>query len=470
MDSTDTPIHYLDSSALTDLYRTGQLSPVEVLAQVMTRIEKLNVRLNAFRTLSRQAYRDARFSEERWLKAEPRSALDGVPISIKDLIVTSQMPTSAGSRVFGEGIYSRRDATLVARLRRAGAILLGKTHLHEFAYGVTNENAHFGPARNPWDTNRITGGSSGGSAAAVAAGLGVASIGTDTRGSIRIPSAFCGVCGLKPTRKRVPTRGVIPLSSTLDHAGPIARTTADVERVYQVIAARNNEGEQRHPDSPPHIGICDYYWSRLDAQVAEPLQRALKLLEEAGARLTPVRVRWLDEACGISGLIAASEAYAYHSPLIAARRDYYDPAVVERLVQGARIQAWRLVDAYRIRSLVRGEFRRVFREVDCLVGACLPALPPPIGQGFLHIDGSRAETLSELVRFNAPQNVAGVPALVLPCGFSQEGLPVGLQFIAGEGCESMLLKLGRRFESLGEWHLQRPSLAAAAKPTAKLSP
>ncbi len=428
----------------------GSASAVEVVQRALERVGRLNPRLNALLSVSPKAL-DAAHAIDRKVKAgAPAGPLAGVPLAVKDLILTRELPTTAGSRVFGAGLETGKDAALVRRLRRAGAVVLAKAHLHEFAYGVTNENAHFGPCRNPHDPARISGGSSGGSAAAVAAGMCPASIGTDTRGSIRIPSAFCGLVGLKPTRGRVSLEGVLPLSRTLDHAGPLARSVADAALLFEVLRTpRRRGGWAVGADPSRHrLGVCEYYWSGLDREVERPLRAAVSALEEAGFEVREVALEGIEQALEASRVLAASEAFAYHRRFLEEQPQGYDPAVAERLRQGEEVRGYEVAEARQLRKVLIESFRRAFRQVDCLVGATVPCLPPLVGQGSLSINGREVAVVENLVRLNAPQNVAGVPALVLPWGSARGGLPVSLQLVAGVDREDVLFAVASRLEAL----------------------
>jgi aspartyl-tRNA(Asn)/glutamyl-tRNA(Gln) amidotransferase subunit A len=380
-----------------------------------------------------------------------------IPISIKDLILTQDLPTTAGSKVIERGYQSTRDALLVHRLRQAGAVIIGKANLHEFAYGVTNENAHFGPARNPWALDRSSGGSSGGSGVSVAAGLAFASIGTDTRGSIRIPSSFCGITGLKPTLGAVPTDGVIPLSTTMDHAGPMTRTVEDSALLFKVLAGRNLPVEAPARDfSDLTLGICEEYLQNVDPSISDVIHAAIKDIGELGMQVKRVNLTRSADAHWASRVIAGSEAAAYHEQYIKTQPQNYDPSVLLRLKKGFQIPAIDLVKAFQIREAVIDEFQEVFKTVDCIVGASVPSLPPRIGEDFLEIGEDKQEVVENLTRMNAPQNVAGVPALVIPCGFVEPGMPVSLQLISNFNREDVLFRIGSGFQRITDWHLRRP--------------
>ena len=437
-------------SETVERIQQGGLAPADLLDSSSRRIEELNPDLNAFISIQAPPAAD-RLSTE--------GPLAGIPFSIKDLIRTRDLPTTGGSKVFGAGFRSRRDAPLVSRLRKAGAVILGKANLHEFAYGVTNENAHYGPARNPWQAERVAGGSSGGSAVSVAAGMALASIGTDTRGSIRIPAAFCGITGLKPTRGRISTRGVIPLSPLLDHVGPMTRTVADAALVFSVLDLKGEKFfNPSQVDLSIRLGVCSFYLSRLDTEILRAVEAAVEQFRSAGYSVQEVELAGLDETCQASTVIVSAEALAAHREQLAACPDRYDPAVRRRIEAGERFSAVEMVEALQIRRRMVREFRRVFEQVDCLIGAAVPSFPPRVGQDFVEIDGRKEPIVENLVRFNAPQNMAGVPALVLPCGHGRNGLPLAMQLIAGRNREKVLFSVGRHYQQMTDWHRFRPGL------------
>ncbi len=456
----DESVLFESIAQVADRFRRKALSPVELTRLALEKIERLDPRLRAFINYGDDCLRWARESEKRHLRGQPRGPLDGVPVSIKDLIDVRGFPTTAGSRVFGPGTTPNQDAPCAARLRRAGALLIGKANLHEFAYGVTNENHHFGAALNPWDETRVSGGSSGGSAVSVAAGMSFGSLGTDTRGSIRIPSACCGVTGLKPTIGRVSTEGVVPLSWSLDHVGPIARSVEDVALIYDVLAP--SRGRRQVAISRPadglRLGICRRYFERIDPEIETAVNHAIELLESTGLKTRAIEIGLWDETLLASGVIASTEALAFHEPFLKNGGEGYDPAVLQRLRKGLSLTGVDAAKAYRVRTLVEAEFEKAFRVCDCLIGPTVPAPPPRKGEDFVEIGPSRAAVVENMVRLCTPQNMAGVPALTLPCGFRKDGLPIGLQLIAGRRREGLLLELGHFFQSLTDWHLRRPGV------------
>jgi aspartyl-tRNA(Asn)/glutamyl-tRNA(Gln) amidotransferase subunit A len=429
------------------------ISPVEVMETVLGNIERLEPRLHAFLCINPKARQEAVRAETAVQGGQRLGPLHGVPISVKDLILTRGMRTTAGSRTFGAGLPGTRDAPVVRRLRRAGAIIVGKTNLHEIAMGVTTENEHFGPTRNPWDVERIPGGSSGGSAAAVAAGLGYGSVGTDTRGSIRIPAACCGITGLKPTYGLVSTEGVIPLSWTLDHVGPMTRSVEDAALMLGVMTGRRGAVERYLAATALEVtslrlGICEYYLRDLDPEVGAAVQEAIDLLRRSGVAIREVSVPELEGAQAASAVITGAEALAYHDERLRQQPEGFGPLVRQRLEKASQLTAVELVRAERKQLELMAAFERVFEEVDCLVGATIPILPPKIGE--------QASILDSVTRLNSPQNMAGLPALSLPCGFSRSGLPIGLQVMANRNREDVVFRIGGHYQRETDWHRRRP--------------
>ena len=382
-----------------------QLSPVEVVDAALRRIEELNPKLNAFLSVRAQAVADAQ-AAERAIARGKTAPLMGVPISIKDLIFTKGDRTTAGSRIFEDALPADHDAPVVQRLKRAGAIIIGKNNLHEIALGVTNLNEHFGPARNPWDTTRVPGGSSGGSAVAVAAGMGCASVGSDTRGSIRIPAACCGVTGFKPTYGLVPTDDVIPLAWSLDHVGPITRTVEDAALMLGAMVG--GRAVTRYVEAldkgikKVRIGICEYFLRDLDPEVERAVLGAIEVLRAGGATVRDVTLPEVEDSHAFSGVISLSQAITYHDEMLKKRPDRYGAAVRARLEAGYRLTAIDLVRAERRRALLVSAIDRLFDEVDCLAGATIPAFANPIGDDDRCCSDSRPRQRAGLPRVSAP--------------------------------------------------------------------
>jgi aspartyl-tRNA(Asn)/glutamyl-tRNA(Gln) amidotransferase subunit A len=402
-----------------------------------------------------------------------RGPLHGVPISLKDNIYTKDIRTTGGSKILKEFV-PLHDAPVVTALKKAGAVILGKTNMHEFAYGVTTENPHFGPTRNPWDRERIAGGSSGGSAAALAAGLCYGSIGTDTGGSIRIPASLCGVVGLKPGLGRVNPEDVIPLSPTLDFVGPLARTVEDAALLLDpifirgktekapLLAKTSSSGARR-----PTLGIPkEFFLQVLDSEVEAAFQNAVTRLGKRGARLTEISLPQLEETEEVGNQIAWVEATVYHQqagwfPDHAAE---YSEDVYKRLELGTKVTAVDYLRARTLRERFKEQVLHVFaaNDLDALVVPTTPIAATQLGENSVSIRGTSYPTRALLLRLNRPANLAGLPAVSVPCGFTKTGLPIGLQFIAEWTDEARLLEIARAFEREFPLtvHPQLPQLAS----------
>ena len=440
-----------DALFLAEQIRKRRISPGEVVEETLARIEHLNPRLNAFITVFGDQARQAARRAERLVMQRGRTLppLFGVPVSVKDIVFTTEAPTTAGSKIFGTGLIAEHDAAVVRRLRRAGAIIIGKTNLHEVALGVTSANEHFGPVRNPHDPERVAGGSSGGSAVAVATGMGPLSVGSDTRGSIRIPAACCGVTGLKPTRGLVSTDGVVPLSPSLDHVGPIARTAAECALMLEVMAGPRYAGRfvkaARKSAKGMRVGVSEFHLRDLDSALQKPIDAAIRRLGKLGCRMHDVRMPVLDDAHVASIVISATEAVAFHDQYLKADPDSYGPLVRKRLQEAYKWTALDLLRARATLDAVTAAFARIFETVDCLVGAVLPVTPPKIGDTSVVINGNDVGVVDAFTRLNAPQNMAGAPALSVPCG-TANNMPVGLQIFGPHGRDEAVLRLAANYQ------------------------
>ena len=457
--SLDAGLAFSTIAEIGKLYRSRKLSPVELTQFLLDRIGRLNPRLNAYLTLNPEiALKDAKAAEAALCSKSQRKSsrdlgpLHGIPISLKDNLYTAGLRTTGGSG-FLRDFLPLQDAAVVTSLKNSGAILIGKTNLHEFAYGVTSNNPHFGPVRNPWDLDRIPGGSSGGSAAALAAGLCYGSIGTDTGGSIRIPASLCGVVGLKPGLGRVGAEGAIPLSTTLDFVGPMARTVADVALLFDAIA--NQEKTKRRPRVPRgqhlRIGIPKHFFlDVVSPEIQQAFESSLVALKKLGAKLKEVSLPYLKETEHAGNQIAWAEATHYHQqagwyPLHAAE---YGEDVRSRLEMGEKVSALEYLRALDLREKFIAGFHLALleNEVDALVTPATPIAAPLIGEETISIAGKDHSTRALLLRLNRPANLGGIPAISVPCGLTPSGLPAGLQFLAGVNGESLLLDLASRFE------------------------
>ena len=441
------------------LYRRRKLSPVELTRLLLDRIARLNPRLNAWLALNPElalkhaaAAEAALCSQSRRKSTVDLGPLHGIPISLKDNLYTAILRTTGGSG-FLRDFLPLQDAAVVTSLKNAGAILLGKTNLHEFAYGVTSNNPHFGPVRNPWDLDRIPGGSSGGSAAALAAGLCYGSIGTDTGGSIRIPASLCGIVGLKPGLGRVSAEGAIPLSTTLDFVGPMARTVADTALLFEAIAIPERVKRRPRAARGQHfrLGIPKHFFlDVISPEIQHAFESSLVTLKKLGAKLKEVSLPYLKETEHAGNQIAWAEATHYHRqagwyPLHAAD---YGEDVRSRLEMGEKVSALDYLRALDLREKFIAGFHLALleNEVDALVTPTTPIAAPLIGEENISIAGKDHSTRALLLRLNRPANLGGIPAISVPCGLTPAGLPAGLQFLTGVHGESLLLDLASRFE------------------------
>lgn len=482
---TDNDLAFASIEQIGKLFRKRKLSPVELTKLMLARIEQLNPKLNAYLTVTGElALAQAKKAEAELYAPQGRKGhrdrgpLHGIPISLKDNIYTKDVRTTAGSKILIDFV-PQQDAGVVTALKTAGAVILGKTNLHEFAYGVTTNNPHFGPTRNPWDLTRIPGGSSGGSAAAVAAGLCYGSIGTDTGGSIRIPAALCGIVGLKPNYRRVSTVNVVPLSKQLDHVGPLARSAIDAAFILRALTVGNymdgtgrkspvafefhgvNEIRQK-PPSPLHIGIPEgYFWDRIDPEVREIQWTSIEATRRHGVILHKLNCTSVHSWTEPSTLMALADATAFHqqSGWFPARSAEYGEDVRTRLQMGTDVRATDYLRALELRFVA---WLHLFGQAGPVRVLAVPANPvaaPLIGQEEVTIDGNSEPVRAALLRLHRPANFAEVPAISIPCGFTSGGLPVGLQLIGMCWTEKNLLRIAHAFE-LGHPPVRRPQLEA----------
>ena len=435
--------------------RRKEVSPVEITRACLDRIEKLNPALSAFITVTAEsALAEARAAEIEISHGEWRGPLHGIPIAIKDLIDTAGTRTTAGSAVFEHRVPAE-DAEVVRRLRRAGAVIVGKNNLHEFAYGGSSLVGFFGDVHNPRNTAHIAGGSSGGSAAAVAAGLCYAAIGTDTAGSIREPAALCGCVGIKPTYGRVSARGVIPLSWSLDHVGPLAASVGDAAVVLQVIAGydaldvcsadvpvSDYVSGLRDPTKALCVGVPRvHFYDELDGEVRAAVERALVVI---GTLVADVRDVQLDVSSDRT--VQAAESFAYHADHVARTPELYQPETLRRLRSGENISAAEYIRRRRELDEDRRRAHAFFADVDLLVTPTMP-IPAPAIDDLKKDPAALRPAELVLLRNTRPFNVWGLPAVSVPCGFTKTGLPVGLQIAGPHWREDLVLRLAHAYES-----------------------
>ena len=446
--------------------RTRKLSPVELTKVCLARIERLNPVLNAFIDVTADsALQQAREAQGQIQRGDWRGPLHGIPIALKDLIDVAGTRTTAASAQFKDRI-AREDAEIVRRLRAAGAVLLGKNNLHECAYGGSSLISYFGEPHNPWDPACITGGSSGGSAAAVAAGLCRAAIGTDTAGSVREPPALCGVVGLKPTYGRISARGVMPLSVSLDHLGTITRTVVDAAVVLQAIAGYDVKdpycvdapvddyvARLQIPPRPMRLGIpSSFFYEGLDPEVAAAVEAALGVLRPMVAEVREVKLEVPTDRT-----LQLAESYAYHADFVARFPELYQPETLRRILKGEDITAEEAANSKRELQRLRAESKNIVSNVDLLVTPTTPIPAPDIAELKNNPDELRPRELV-LLRNTRPFNVWGLPAISVPCGFTKAGLPVGLQIAGPSWAEAAVLQLAHAYEQATDWHKREPSL------------
>lgn len=441
-----------------DLIKSREITASELADACYRQIERLNPTLNAFITVIPPEQLTP-------LGEAPSGLLYGIPLAVKDLYDTKGIRTTSGSRFFANNI-PQEDAYVVQKVKKAGAQIIGKANTHEIALGVTNNNPHYGACRNPWDVTRTPGGSSGGSAVAVATGMALAGLGTDTGGSIRIPASLCGVVGLKPTFGRVSLRGILPLSWNLDHPGPITQKVEDAALMLQVIGGYDELDPASMKTLPgdyySHLrdGIKDRKFAlavgsfveESDPEVLEAVRKAAQVLEEQGASITEVNVDFLKPAALANALMTQADGAAFHRERMQEHPDWFGADVRQRLQNGAAFTSSEYILARRTQTEVKRQLELLFDEYDVLL---LPTTPitAPVLEGEDALERAR-----QLTRFTAPFNLAGLPALTVPCGFTKENLPIGLQLISRAWNEAGVLRAGYTFQQATEWHIRKPEI------------
>ncbi|HYB43789.1 MAG TPA: amidase [Candidatus Methylomirabilis sp.] len=451
--------------------RERKISPVEVTRECLERIERRDAQLRAFITVDAEgALATAKTLEAEAMAGRWRGDLHGVPLAFKDLCHIGGLPTSCGTRT-REYFVAERDCTAVSRLTAAGAVTLGKLNMTELAMGPFGDNAHHGDVQNPWRAGHVSGGSSSGSGAAVAAGLALGALGSDTGGSIRLPAACCGIVGLKPTYGRVSRAGAMALSWSNDHIGPMARTVRDAALMLRVIAGRDAHDATSSPRSVPDYlagidgGIAgvrvavaeNFFFQGVDPEIAGGVQEALRVLAGLGARVEEIRVpdpQPMNDACNV---ISRCEGAAVHSRLCRERPEQLQPVVRARIELGFRIPAHDYLQALRLRArLTRAFVREVFAATDALVVPVIPEPAPAIAQATAGEPREVARRQGNFSRLTRPFNGFGLPALAVPCGFSRGGLPLAFQVVGRPFAEATVFRIGRAYEQSAGWHLRRP--------------
>ncbi len=422
-------------------YRRGELSPLEATRDALHRAESEQPRLNAFITLlPERALQAASEAEERFRRGQQLSAIDGVPVAVKDLVHMKGVRTTSASKLM-EDFVASADAPVVQRLQAAGAVIVGKTNLHEFAYGGTGDVSYFGPCRNPRNPEHIPGGSSSGSAAAVAAGVCPMALGTDTGGSIRMPAAFCGIVGLKPTYGRVPTDGVVPLSWSQDHVGPLSASVQDAAISLAILS--DFELPDLQVDRRWKIGVCrELFFQHLDPDVRRIVETAISGLGE----VHEVRIPSLQLGSAAQTILTAAEASAFHHHWLETRAGDYDWRIRNRLEAGQEASARDLLQAIRLRRVLVDEMAAALEGLDVLAMPTMAVTAPRLGQREVQLEDGPADVTALMVRNTAPMDFTGFPAISVPCGVAPKGLPVGLQLVARPWDEARLLQAAFAFE------------------------
>jgi aspartyl-tRNA(Asn)/glutamyl-tRNA(Gln) amidotransferase subunit A len=443
-----------------------KISPVELTRFLLDRISKLQPTINAYITITAEmALRQARKAEREIMRGEYRGALHGIPVSIKDLFYTEGIRTTAGSKILRSFIPDR-NAVAVDRLLRAGCIVLGKTNLHEFAFGPTNINPHYGPARNPWDQTRISGGSSGGSAASVMTAQAIASLGTDTGGSIRIPAAACGCVGLKPTKGVIPTDGVIPLSFTLDHIGPLSRSVGDAAILFSILSQSENRksgagsfrANLRKGVRSLRIGMPrQYFFDLIQPEIRKAVLAAASAYESMGAKVVEIDLPpEIKETGRLAAEITGVEAFAYHEQWLRKKPLEYGADVRDRLMGSQNSAASSYIHAMQELQTYQQQLDQALETTDLLIAPTIPMDAPALDQKEVIFGKIHEDVRTALLRLTRPGNLSGLPSISLPCGFSSRNLPIGLQLIGRRHGEAALLRAAYAYEAATSWHQQFP--------------
>jgi len=470
MDATE--LCYSSAGALSRLIQRKEISPVEVIEAHLARIEATEPVLNSFITLlPEEARAAARRAEEDIQAGNYKGPLHGIPVALKDLYNTGGVRTTSGSRIF-DNFIPERDCTVAARFREAGAILLGKLNMHQFAYGPTGENPDYGHMHNPWNQELVTGGSSGGSGSAAAAGQCTITTGSDTGGSIRIPASLCGIVGLKPTYGLVSRHGLTPLSWSLDHPGPMVRTVEDAALAMNAIAGYDpNDVASARVDIPDYtsalsndvrglrIGVPkEYFEAPLDPQVAQSVHDAIAVLESLGAVVTQVSLPMFQDSQAISSAILMAEASAVHRDLLAREGEKLYPPIRLRLEAGLFISAADYLRAQQGRALFDRQARQLLDQVDLLAGPTEPVTAPRLLAERVQVGEEEIGTTAALTQYTRPYNITGFPAITIPCGFSDTGMPIGLQLAGRPFDELTVLRAAHAYEQATDWHQRRPPI------------
>jgi aspartyl-tRNA(Asn)/glutamyl-tRNA(Gln) amidotransferase subunit A len=467
-------LHLKSVEELAPLLESKQLSPVELTKEILDFAHQSQEAINSYIDFyDDEALMEAKKAEAEIVNGGYKGMYHGIPLALKDNLYFKDKVTTMASKIH-QDFKSDADATVVEKLREAGVIFTGKLSMHEYAWGITNNNPHYGPVRNPWDTTKIPGGSSGGSGAAVAAGASVASLGTDTAGSIRIPSSACGIVGLKPTHGRVSKFGCFPLAWTLDHIGPMTKTVKDAAAMLEIISGF----DYRDPTCVDHpvdqylgyltgdvkdlvIGVNeDYFFKQVDHDVENAVRKAIDLLTGSGAKVEVVKIPSLQYAEWAELVTSLSEASAIHHSNLKTRPDDYGNDIRLLFELGELPSAVDYLQAQQVRRQLKAEFTEVFKKVDVLITPTLPVVANDIGDDTVDLNGEKVDLINNIIRFTGPSNLTGLPALTVPCGFKGK-LPIGLQIIGPAFGEGKVLNAGYAVEQFNLMENKKPEILLA---------
>lgn len=451
--------------------RRKEVSSLDLTVESLNRIDRQNPKLKAFLTvLDEQARLRANQADKERSAGIDRGPLHGIPVAVKDVFYMRGVRTTGGSKLFADFVPDF-DATVVERLQAAGAVIVGKTGLHELAFGVTSNNPHFGAVRNPWNPERIPGGSSGGSGSAVGAHLVFMATGNDTGGSVRVPASYCGTVGLKPTFGRISRYGILPLDFSLDHAGMLTRTVRDTAVTLNVLAGYDSRDDTSSPEAvedysiPPEVSIRDVRigWPEnlntegVDEEVAQAVTRMVQTAERLGARLVPISLPDHDAINAVHRLILHSEVSALMQPHLG-QHDKFSSDLLALLQQGCLLSATDYVNAQRLRRLMMRAWTKACAEVDCVITPTTPIAAPKIGASTVLVRGAERDLRLATTNLVRAANLLGLPAISIPCGFNREGLPLGLQMTGKPFEEGRILRIAAALEDATDFHSRVPAI------------
>ena len=457
---------------LSSHIQNKKVSPVEITQAILDRISRLNPKVNAYITvLEDQAMEKAKIAEKDIMEGNYKGPMHGIPVAVKDNMEAKGFKTTCASKV-RENHISTFNATVVERLQQAGAILIGKLNMQEFAIGATSTDSHFGPVRNPWDTSRIPGGSSGGSAAAIGSSIAMGTLGSDTRGSGRIPASLCGIVGLKPTYGLASNYGITPVAWSLDHPAPMTGTVEDAAIMLQAIAGYD-------PNDPSTVDIplpdyraatlkdikglklglpANYFFDEIDPEVEKAVREALKVFKDLGASVEDVTIPKVEFVPVAGSFVSPAEQFTYHEDSVKNHFQDYSANVRERILTGSVMLATDYIKSQQYRNLLRRDVHKILERFDALLTPTTAATAPKIGGGTVNIGGVEKNVLKLLSLFTAPWNLTGQPAISVPCGFGPNNMPVGLQIVGRSFDEEMIIRVANAYEANTSWHEKRPEL------------